>query len=1057
MKYLLILLHLTILTIQKRIIRIGHLLPANPIIANEADVLRICADDLHKRNILPPNLTMEVITMESCNDFSGVENAAYLHYMHNATVYFGPGCNDEIIIISRLAKRWNVPIIAHLSGDDTLADKTIFSTLGTVALTSAIEMARATFTYLKLNNWKMIGIVRPTIHFDGLSIHSLVQLAKNSTAVSINIIIEIDPFASVDEILKSGKLEILRISARIIVVELGLDLSACTNFMLAVLKANMKNAEYVYILPWLSHIVDYFPWEVIKITDNHLIKQAYENAIVITAQGYDHKLVQHFAHKFSKETGHMASSHYAILVYMSLYDALFLYGLALRDAYDITGDDHINNNGSLIWKKMTNRQFLGMTGQVLIDNEAVRIPSYITYQLYNGSLRTVVELEAKLGDPEKCSLKGEECSLHVPHEILMNYWLTANGEAPFDMPPCGYDGSLCDYTKYILAGASAILLLFTIVIGYFLYIKGKERRLYDMTWRIARESVRLLDLHTGKSVNGSVISNESNTNQMLSMERAICNGVKLSVRRYHQTRNITFPKNELQILKQLKMLENENLNKFYGICFNQQNELLILWTFVTRGSLGDIIFNNEMKLNRNFLVSFAKDVVKGIFFLHSSPIQYHGLLCLQNCLVDSHWTVKLTDFYTEVIVAEKLLHNEIKQIFKKVDDNDDDNIQIKYIQQAPEILQIILKTKFLPHGSQAADIYSLGMVLYQILFRLEPFHELSISTKKLLIKLANSIEEGCIRPTFPSANNDSSYNLQLISTIEACWLEIPQMRPNIKKIKEVINATLKTTGSGSLLDQMMEMMNEYTVNLEVMVKNRTALLEEAQQQADRLLYSILPKSIADDLKVGRQVPPQLYPCATVLFSDIRGFTRLSSISTPFQIVKFLNDLFSGFDDIISKHDAYKVETIGDAYMIVSGLPKENGYAHVENIGNIALQMRSFVTKFKIIHRPEERLMVRIGFHSGAVAAGVVGLITPRYCLFGDTVNMASRMESTSEPNEIQISDQSYNLLHCYFPQFQIIERGKISVKVNLKKRIKISFDERFKIQMINCAFDEEKE
>ncbi|VDK74338.1 unnamed protein product [Onchocerca ochengi] len=694
----------------------------------------------------------------------------------------------------------------------------------------------------------------------------------------------------------------------IIVVELGMDLSDCTNFMLAILKANMKNSEYVYILPWLSHIVDYYPWEVINAKDKHLLKNAYENAIIITAQGYDRTLIQHFADKFSKETGHLASSHYATLVYMSLYDALFLYGLALRDAYDVTGDERIFRNGSLIWKKMTNRQFLGMTGQILINNEAFRIPSYTTYQMQNGSLRIVVELEAKLGDPEKCSLKNKECSLHVPHEILSNYWLTLNGKLPLDMPFCGYDGSLCDYTKYILTSASAIFLLFTITIGYFIYIKEKEKRLHDMTWRITRESVRLLDLatdHLNKSINGSITSNELKTNRKIPMERAMCNGVKLAVRRYRQTRNITFPKHELQILQQLKMLENENLNKFYGICFNQQNELLILWTFVTRGSLEDIIFNDEMKLNRNFLVSFAKDVVKGVYFLHSSPIQYHGLLCLQNCLVDSHWTVKLTDFYTEIIVAEKLLHNEIKQILKNVEENDS-HIQIsrKYIQQAPEILQSFLTTKFLPHGSQTADIYALGMVLYQILFRLEPFHELSISTKKLLIKIVNSIQEGCIRPTFPSS--DSSYSIQLITTIEACWLEIPEMRPNIKKVKEIVNATLRTTETGSLLDQMMEMMNEYTINLEGMVKSRTAMLEEAQQQAERLLYSILPKSIADDLKVGKSVPPQLYPCATVLFSDIRGFTRLSSISTPFEIVKFLNDLFSGFDDIISKHDAYKV-------------------------------------------------------------------------------------------------------------------------------------------------------
>ncbi|KAJ1361808.1 Receptor-type guanylate cyclase gcy-9 [Parelaphostrongylus tenuis] len=94
--------------------------------------------------------------------------------------------------------------------------------------------------------------------------------------------------------------------------------------------------------------------------------------------------------------------------------------------------------------------------------------------------------------------------------------------------------------------------------------------------------------------------------------------------------------------------------------------------------------------------------------------------------------------------------------------------------------------------------------------------------------------------------------------------------------------------------------------------------------------SVIFRSIAEDLKVGKPVIPQLYSCATVLFSDIRGD----------RIVTFLNDMFSGFDAIIAKHDAYKVETIGDAYMIVSGVPNENGNNHVKHIADIALKMRS---------------------------------------------------------------------------------------------------------------------
>ncbi|KAH7718588.1 Protein GCY-9 protein [Aphelenchoides avenae] len=915
--------------VENNVIKVAHLQPKNPDIVHEPQVLKMCAQDLKERNILPRDVTLEVTTMESCNRFSGVEFAAYLHYLKNASVYFGPGCNNEMLIIGRLVSRWNVPIVAHLSGDDALADRTVFDTLGSVALTSATEMARATMTFLKLYGWKQVGLVRPTVNFDRLSFFSLKNLLKDNH-IDVNIEVELDPFMTADEIVATGKLKQLKNRARIIVVEMGMDLHSSRAFMVAASRSDMKTSDYVYVLPWLAHMHDHYPWEANNI-DKREVKAAYDDAIVITAHGYDGKFIQEFEARFSQVTG-VISSHYATLSFMALYDALFLYGLAVRDAYEETRNIEVYLDGAAIWKKMTSRQFMGATGQVLINNKAVRVPSYATYMVVNGTVRIVVELTARLNDKAKCAALENECSEHVAHEVMPHYWRSSDGLMPPDIPKCGFDGNLCNYTPFIVVAAVLGFLAITTPLGYFVYKKEKERMLYDMTWRVPREQVRLLTVSAttksqtsyGKSLSGASVADifSSEADARLSAKQAIANGVRCAYKRYIQTRNISFPKADLSNLKELKLIECENLNKFYGICFNQQNEFIVLWQLCQRGSLEDVMFNDELKISRNFQVSFAKDVVKGVYFLHNSPIRYHGYLCLQNCVVDSNWTVKLTNFVTEEVVSDKLRHNELKHESlvhekkkrkskkrkqdgkdkdKLVDDDDsgtDDTVDNdvfdkkttkKYIQQAPEIIREIVSTKHLPTGSQPADMYALGMILYQILFKLEPFYERHVSHKKLLemIALSGSGNEQIIRPSFPKQTNlnaDENYNLQLLSAIEACWLELPEMRPNIKRVRTLVNGNLRSVGSGSLVDQMIKMMEQYVANLEQLVKERTQMLEDAQQQADRLLKNMLPPTIAESLKHGKPVVPQLYEYATVLFSDIRGFTRISSSSTPLQIV-----------------------------------------------------------------------------------------------------------------------------------------------------------------------------
>ncbi|XP_072021678.1 atrial natriuretic peptide receptor 1-like isoform X2 [Amphiura filiformis] len=283
------------------------------------------------------------------------------------------------------------------------------------------------------------------------------------------------------------------------------------------------------------------------------------------------------------------------------------------------------------------------------------------------------------------------------------------------------------------------------------------------------------------------------------------------------------------------------------------------------------------------------------------------------------------------------------------------------------------------------------------------------------------------QPPFRPTLDRSDVPDDICTLMSKCWAEKPEERPDFAALRVIMRKLNKTKEGKSLVDNLLSRMEQYATNLEALVQERTEAFYEEKRKAEELLYQILPKPVAEELKKGKPVTAETFECVTIYFSDIVGFTKLSSESTPLQVVDLLNDLYTCFDAILENFNVYKVETIGDAYMVVSGLPVRNGDFHAREIARMSLALLQAIKSFRIRHRPEASLKLRIGLHSGSCVAGVVGLKMPRYCLFGDTVNTASRMESNGEPLKIHISEETRQILEL-FGTFQIDLRGQVEMK-----------------------------
>jgi len=209
---------------------------------------------------------------------------------------------------------------------------------------------------------------------------------------------------------------------------------------------------------------------------------------------------------------------------------------------------------------------------------------------------------------------------------------------------------------------------------------------------------------------------------------------------------------------------------------------------------------------------------------------------------------------------------------------------------------------------------------------------------------------------------------------------------------------------------------------ELLARVRTHLaLDQLHRENRSLLLNVLPAPIADKLRKQQGILAEKFDDASVLFSDIVGFTSLSTRLSPNQLLGLLNDIFSGFDELAELHGVEKIKTIGDAYMAAGGLPVHNP-EHLVGLAKMALGMHAVVAK---AGQPYGGLCVRVGLNVGSVIAGVIGLRKFIYDVWGDTVNTASRLESHGLPGKVHVSQAVYDRLK---DQFRFEPRGVIELR-----------------------------
>ncbi|XP_068144161.1 atrial natriuretic peptide receptor 1 [Drosophila tropicalis] len=1007
----------------------------------------LALDQINKVFLRPHNITLvkKKASYPSCSGSRAPGLAADMHFKDDVIAFIGPACAFALEPVARLAAYWNTPIITGMgdqppSSEGELTsgilgrihkwknestgmfkDKSKYPTLTRMSYCQC-RLILVFASVFRQFNWKHVALLVDRSELFSWTVGKNLEYGLRHEGL-LKFVRELN--GNEEEEIYDNYLRDASMYARVVILSVRGVL--VRKFMLAAHNLGMTNGEWVFLDVEIFQSAYWGDkdWEMGDENDTKA-RKAYEALLRVSLLQPTSPKFQDFADNVRENA--LADYNYTFgedeevnFFIGAFYDGVYLLGMALNETLSEGGDI---KDGVNITRRMWNRNFEGITGLVRIDNNGDRDADY-----------SILDLDPING---KFSVVAHYYGLHKEYSAVHGkkiHWPGGREEPPPDVPPCGFLGNSPDChgnetaIMYTIFGLALFCGLVFLVICLLQKQMKLSKELNNMSWRVRPDDVLIemggmfgskgglqrLDvenislqqfgIHSGRASIASFTSLPTQVYTTIGQFK----GERVAIKKVN-VKKVELTPQLLWEIKQARDVSHENTVRFVGACIDlPRPTVLILTEYCSRGSLKDVLENEAIELDWNFRMSLIHDIVKGMSYLHNSDVAAHGKLRSCNCLIDGRFVLKISDFGLSTLTTPS-------------DFVRDQNYYIKLLWIAPELLPLTSIPGCCP-ATQRGDVYSFGIILEEIVNRGGPYQE---ARQQMDVHTILHRVRQCEYPPFRPHLRERECPPDLLELMEKCWADNQEERPAFSTIRSNIRTIMKGFCE-NLMDDLLNRMEQYANNLESLVEDKTRQLSLEKQRTEELLYQILPRPVAQQLMAGDLVEPEEFSSVTIYFSDIVGFTELCARSSPMDVVNFLNDLYSTFDRIIGFYDVYKVETIGDAYLVVSGLPEPNGDKHAREIALMALDILQAVCSFNLRHKPEYKIQIRIGMHSGSVCAGVVGKKMPHYCLFGDTVNTASRMESTGLPGKIHVSSATKAILDK-FGTFQMEQRGDVELK-----------------------------